>query len=129
MARWKQLYHKGSIAERELMGLLESNGFMVARIAGSGKNQNPDVLAFREGLQYAFECKNWDSDSLRLEKAQWQGLLEWTLVSGITTYIAWKRGKDNWLLIHPKEMDESEKGCSVSLEKAMLIGRKIADII
>lgn len=129
MPRWKKLYAKGSSAERELMLLFESNGFMVARIAGSGKHLNPDILAFKEGMQYAFECKNWDSESLRLEKPQYESLLKWTSVSGITAYIAWRVGKDQWLFIHPSEMDENQKGYSISRHKAILIGRKITDIL
>ena len=124
-----KFYAKGSAAERELMALLNSNGFLTARIAGSGKNLNPDVLAFREGKQFAFECKNWNADHLRLEKDQFNGLVKWGEISGITTYVAWRQGKDSWLFIHPREMEVSEKGSSVTLRKAKLINRKIDELI
>ncbi|MCX8166939.1 MAG: Holliday junction resolvase Hjc [Candidatus Micrarchaeota archaeon] len=119
----KLKYSKGSRAERELLKFLESNDYVVARIAGSGKNNNPDLLAFRQGMQFAFECKNWDNDYLHLKKEQVESLLHWQNVSGISTYIAWKH-KD-WYFLHPKELEETEKGYTISIKKAMMINRKL----
>lgn len=119
----KLKYNKGSNAERELMKFLESYNYMVARIAGSGKNNNPDILAFKQGLQYAFECKNWNNDYLHLNKNQINGLKKWEEISGISTYIAWKNKE--WYFIHYKELEENNKGYSITLEKAKLINRKL----
>ncbi len=51
-------YRKGSKAERELMKTLESNGFAVVRVAGSGNNDKPDLIASNGKYLIAIECKS-----------------------------------------------------------------------
>jgi len=122
-------YGKGARNERELINLFVEKDFMVIRAAGSGVNSlSPDLLVFRKGAQYAFECKAWDSEHLRIEKGKMQGLRRWEEVSGITTMIAWKIPRKSWYFMYLRELEEQEKNCTISRKKVELIGRKLEDL-
>lgn len=128
MAFWR--YGKGSRAERELIDILSKNGFSVIRAAGSGVgNPCPDLLAFRRGLQYGFECKAWDRGSLRLEREQADGLKKWDENTGITMLVAWKIPREGWRFIALSELEEKEKGYTVTRKRAMAINRTIEALL
>jgi len=128
MAFWR--YGKGSRAERELIDIFSQHGFSVIRAAGSGVgNPCPDLLAFKHGLQYGFECKAWDRGSLRIEKEQADGLRKWEENTGITIMIAWKVPREGWKFVSIGELEEKEKGYTVTLKKATAINRKVEELL
>lgn len=123
-------YAKGARTERELISMFSGRGFSVIRAAGSGVNSlSPDLLAFRKGKQYAFECKAWGSGSLGIEKTKFQGLVDWENNSGITTMIAWRINRVGWRFMHLAELEEHEKNHTVTLKKALAINRMFEELL
>ena len=112
-------YRKGARAERELIKQFSEKGFEVIRAAGSGGNSlSPDILVFRKGKQYAFECKAWDTTSLSLKSLQIDNLKRWEETTGITTMVAWRVSRRGWRFIPLHLLNKTEKGYSVSWKTA-----------
>src|SRR3989344_5970500 len=93
-------YVKGSRVERELIDFLHGKGFSVIRAAGSGVSSlSPDVLAFRHGIQYAFEVKAIEKEHLHIEKRQFLNLKKCEENTGITCLVGWRRNRKGWRFI------------------------------
>jgi Holliday junction resolvase len=123
-------YAKGARTERELISMFSERGFSVIRAAGSGVNSlSPDLLVFRKGTQYAFECKAWESGSLGIEKGKFEGLLGWERNTGITTMIGWRVNREGWRFLHLAELEKKEKHYTVTLKRALAINRRFEDLI
>ncbi|MCX6776693.1 MAG: Holliday junction resolvase Hjc [Candidatus Micrarchaeota archaeon] len=119
-------YAKGARGERELIALFSEKGFSVIRAAGSGVNSlSPDLLVFRKGVQYAFECKAWDSGSVAIEREKFKSLKEWEENTGITTFIAWRISRIGWKFIYLSELEENPKSYTVTMTKALAIDRSL----
>ena len=118
-------YAKGSKAERELINFFSQNGYSVIRAAGSGVNSlSPDLLLFKRGNQYAVESKAHETSNLGIDRAQFLGLKKWEENTGITTYVAWRRNREEWLFIPLSLFKENEKTFTMNWESAKMIGRK-----
>ncbi|OIO21829.1 hypothetical protein COV61_01080 [Candidatus Micrarchaeota archaeon CG11_big_fil_rev_8_21_14_0_20_47_5] len=123
-------YSKGSRAERELINYFSEKGFSVIRAAGSGGNSlSPDMLAFRNTRQYAFECKAHDRGSLQIEKEQFLGLKKWEENTGITTFIAWRVSREGWFFLFPSYFKENECSFSISLGDAKKLGKRKEELL
>ena len=123
-------YKKGARAERELIHFFSTHGFEVIRAAGSGVNSlSPDLLAFKQGRQYAIECKAWESGSLSFPKEKMAGMKKWEEVTGITYLIGWRVNRDGWFIFPVHLLEEQEKTFTITLTKAKLAGRKPEDLI
>ena len=123
-------YRKGARAERELIHFFSENGFEVIRAAGSGVNSlSPDLLAFKQGRQYALECKAWDSGSLSFSKEKVAAMKKWEEVTGITYYIGWRVSREGWLIFPVHLLEEQEKTFTITLARARLAGRKPEDLL
>jgi len=121
-------YRKGSRAERELIDYFSTQGYSVIRAAGSGVNSlSPDLLAFRKGMQFAFESKAIERDNLNIDGEQFRNLLKWEENTGITCYIAWRRNRQPWLFVPLSVFSENEKSFGINWTKASSIGKKIEE--
>lgn len=122
-------YAKGARSERELISLFCERGFSVIRAAGSGVGSpSPDILVFKGGKQYGFECKAWESTSLSIEKDKVRALREWERNTGITTFIAWRIGRVGWRFVYLDELEERRRNYTITMRKAMGINRGIDDL-
>jgi len=123
-------YAKGSRYERELIEEFKRRGYSVIRAAGSGVGTpSPDILLFRKGRSYGFECKAWDRTSLGLEKEKIRELRAWEENTGITTMIAWRVSREGWYFIYLNELEERKKTYTITLEKARRIGRDLEHLL
>ncbi len=123
-------YSKGSRAERELINYFSQKGFSVIRAAGSGVSSlSPDLLLFKKGKQYAIESKAWEGDRLSIKKDQFSGLKTWEENTGITSYIAWRKNREEWLFIPLSVFKENEASHSIKWESAKMIARKLEEMI
>lgn len=123
-------YAKGSRAERELIDYFSSHGFSVIRAAGSGVSSLcPDLLAFRHSLHYAFESKAIEKGNLNIGREQFLGHLRWEENTAITTYIAWRRNREDWLFLPLSVFEENARSFSISWEKAKMIGKKKEELV
>lgn len=62
---------KGSRAERKLRDMLESNGYLVIRAAGSGYN-SPDLIAMKAGRAVVIEVKSTSKNTIYFREEQYQ---------------------------------------------------------
>lgn len=114
------MYRKGARAERELIKMFSDKGFRVIRAAGSGINSlSPDILVFKRGMYYGFECKAWKKKNLRILKEQFERLMEWEKDTGITVMVAWKMSRKGWRFIPLDEFKETDKAYTINLNKAI----------
>ncbi len=124
------LYGKGARAERELINYFSTQGYSVIRAAGSGVNSlSPDILMFKRGNQYAIESKAHETENLGLDREQFSGLRKWEENTGITTYVAWRRNREEWLFIPLHMFKENEKTFTLNWGKAKMVGRKKEELV
>jgi len=123
-------YAKGARSERELISIFCEKGFSVIRAAGSGVSSLcPDILVFRKGMQYAFECKAWESGSLGIEREKFKALKDWENNTGITTFIAWRIGRVGWRFVYLDELEENPKSCTITMKRALAIDRGLERLL
>lgn len=121
-------YRKGSRAERELIDYFSNNGYSVIRAAGSGVNSlSPDLLAFKHGMQYAFESKAIEKNNLNIDREQFTNMQKWERNTGITCYVAWRKRGKQWRFIPLSLFNESEKSFGISWKKAIIGGKELQE--
>jgi Holliday junction resolvase len=119
-------YRKGSRAERELIDYFSTNGYSVIRAAGSGVNSlSPDLLAFKGGMQFAFESKAIEKNNLNIHREQFTNMQKWETNTGITCLVAWRRRGKQWRFIPLSVFNESEKSFGISWKNALLAGKEL----
>jgi Holliday junction resolvase len=117
-------YVKGARSERELLSHLVGLDYSVMRSAGSGVNSiSPDLIAFRAGKGYAFECKAWDSGSISIPIDKFESLQRWEGNTGMQTYLAWRMSGGAWYFIKLNEMNRAKVNYTVTSREAKRINR------
>ncbi|MCK4319141.1 hypothetical protein KAW38_01055 [Candidatus Micrarchaeota archaeon] len=128
MAFWR--YRKGSAAERELIKHFHDRGFAVIRAAGSGVSSlSPDLMAFKKGMQYAIESKAIETENLAIKKEQFENLVKWEETTGITSYIGWRRKREQWVFIPLSVFKKNKGSYSINWKNAKLIGRSLQELV
>ncbi len=143
-------YHKGARAERELIKFFSEHGFMVIRGAGSGTSGlSPDVLVFKNHKQYVIEAKSFESERLSLDRDQFENLKLWHEVTGMETFVAWRRKREKveekdptnallkkgvgmqyrWKFIPIVFFKENPKSYSLSWSDAEKYGKTISELL
>ena len=124
-------YNKGAAAERELMKILEADGFSMARVAGSGSNPLPcpDMIAMKKTKKYAIECKSWKGTHLVLSKEQMDEIAKWSENAGIDFLIAWRMPGKKWFFLNQKDFNKTDKNFLISAKKAKEIGLTLNSIL
>ena len=115
-------YNKGANAERELMKVLVSKGFMVVRAAGSGVNQIPcpDLLALKKGKILAFECKAWKGNYLYIKTENFESQEKFCEISGAISLIGWKIPNHGWLFMESNQLKKKGKHYSINKKQAQV---------
>lgn len=113
-------YNKGANAERELIKVLDSKGFAVLRVAGSGVNPIPcpDVVALLKGKIIAFECKARKGNYLAIPHTNMDEETQWAFKAGAAFFVAWKVPHKGWLFIEFKHFHKTGKNYMLTLEDA-----------
>ncbi len=123
-------YSKGARTERELMLMLQNNGYSVMRSAGSGVNSiTPDIIAVRKGRGLAFECKAWEKSNITFEREKIDVLKEWQSNTMMDTFIGWRSNGSGWLFISLGELAPTGKGYIITRRNALAIGRKFDEMV
>jgi len=106
---------KGSNAERELLFMLYDHGFATARIAGSGSSTlpTPDIIAIKNKVGFAIECKTKAGEYLNMRPEQIEELAIWEKLSGNKAFVAWRLGKNEWYFLHYSKMNKTKKAYSI----------------
>jgi Holliday junction resolvase len=118
-------YVKGARSERELLSSLEELEYSVMRSAGSGVNSiSPDIIAFKEGKGYAFECKAWERGSIAIPVDKFECLKRWERNTGMETFLAWRMNGKGWYFIKLTEMRKAVSNYTVTSKDAEAINRR-----
>lgn len=125
-----QRYVKGARSERELLNRFYDKGFSVLRSAGSGVNAlGPDIIAIRNKVCIAIECKAWERGSLSLDEDQFVKLIEWEKTTAFPTFVAWRVNNKGWFFIKLNEFTRGKVNFNVTLKKAMQVNRLFDEIL
>lgn len=118
---------RGSDAERELLHLLSSRNFAVARVAGSGMISESacDLFAGNGSKRYAIEVKIASSNKRYFNKEQIQELITFSKQFGLIPLIAIKFLRQGWWFVKPNQLDKTGKAFVISLDKAKRIGQNL----
>ena len=117
---------KGSNVERELYQMFIDNAFRAVRVAGSGMMDNTacDLIAGKLGKKFAVECKSCKSKSKYITKEQIEDFLVFSEIFGLDPVIAVRFNREGWFFLHPKELEDTGKHFSISLENAKEKGKR-----
>ena len=117
-------YNKGANAERELIKLFASENFAVLRVAGSGTNPLPcpDVVALKDGVAIAIECKAKKGQYLPISVEQIKEEVGWAKMAGARFLVAWKVPRKGWVFLKVENFRKKEKNYMINLDDALNIG-------
>lgn len=119
-------YTKGARSERELIEILTKYGYLAVRAAGSGINgECPDIIALRNGQQFAIECKAWDKGRIAIDHSKYAVLKSWEQ-QGAKTLVAWKLPYKGWRLIELAEFEKNPNSFSITKNEAMKRGKDLS---
>jgi len=119
-------YRKGASAERELIKMLEKEGFAVIRSAGSKK---VDLVAGNGRLYLCIEVKSTKGENLYVSREDVDKLTEFAEKFGGKAVIAVKFIKNGWYFIYPNQLVKSGKNYKISLRDAKYKGSTFGEII
>jgi Holliday junction resolvase len=121
---------KGARSERELLNRLYDSGWSVIRSAGSGVNAlGPDIIAVKDRVMMAFECKAWEKNRLSIDPEAYQKLFEWQNNTKFPTYIAWRMNGKGWFFLTLDELKHGEKDHSITRIRTLEINRLYDNIL
>lgn len=119
-------YRRGASAERELIKMLEKNGFAVVRSAGSKK---VDIIAGNGRLFLCIEVKSTKNNCVYFSQEDMDKLLDFSLRFGGKPIIAVKFINNGWYFFYPENLTKSGKNYKLSLQKAIHSGRRFEEVI
>ncbi|WP_461865138.1 Holliday junction resolvase Hjc [Thermococcus sp.] len=121
-------YRRGASAERELIKMLEKNGFAVVRSAGSKK---VDIIAGNGKLFLCIEVKSTKNSHVYFGQEDMDKLLEFSSRFGGRPVIAVKFIGTGWYFFYPEELTKNEKNKNykLSLRKARYVGKRFDEVI
>lgn len=106
-------YDKGARGERELIGILEDNGFACLRAPASGagtERELPDVIAGDGDVFFVFEVKRWDNkDYGYLSKKEFGDLEFFAESFGAKARAAIRFDHCDWGFFQREELKETKK--------------------
>lgn len=124
--------HKGSNAEREVIHLFWATGVWTAcRVAGSGsmKYPAPDIIANKNGVNLAIECKCTKSEYQYLEKREVEELVAYSKLAGARPLVAVKFFRSDWRFLSPEDLVATDKNFVVTPELANRRGILFEELI
>ncbi len=119
-------YRRGASAERELIKMLEKNGFAVVRSAGSKK---VDIIAGNGKLFLCIEVKSTKNNSVYFSDEDMNKLVGFSSRFGGKAVIAVKFINHGWYFFYPEKLTKSGKNYKLSLRTARYIGKRFDEVI
>jgi Holliday junction resolvase len=117
-------YAKGYAAERQLIHLLASMGYMTIRAPRSGSISlaSPDVIAAKHGKLVVIECKS-RKGAFSVPREQLDELKAWREKAGAQAYVGWKISRQGWTFLHLDDvyMNNGNVGKKFAQEKGISI--------
>lgn len=106
-------HSKGDRRERELVNLLDDDGFAVMRAPASGaatKRELPDVLAGNSVNFYAMEAKSSSGDPIYITEKKVDGLEFFSSQFNAVPTIAIRFDREPWRFLHPDWLYRTDSG-------------------
>ncbi|ADT83664.1 Holliday junction resolvase Hjc [Thermococcus barophilus] len=119
-------YRKGASAERELIKMLEKEGFAVIRSAGSKK---VDIVAGNGKLYFCIEVKSTKGEKLYVNAEDVDKLMNFAEKFGGKAIIAVKFISNGWYFFYPNQLTKSGKNYKISLRDARYKGLRFDEIV
>jgi len=119
-------YRKGANAERELIRMLEKEGFAVIRSAGSKK---VDIVAGNGRLYLCIEVKSTKGEKLYINEEEISKLTSFAEKFGGKAIIAVKFINNGWYFLYPNQLMKSGKNYKISLREAKYKGLRFDEIV
>ncbi|AHF80156.1 Holliday junction resolvase Hjc [Thermococcus paralvinellae] len=119
-------YRKGASAERELIKMLEKEGFAVIRSAGSKK---VDIVAGNGKIYLCIEVKSTKGEKLYINEEDIDKLVNFAEKFGGKAVIAVKFIKNGWYFIYPNQLVKNGKNYKISLRDAKYKGSTFDEMI
>lgn len=104
---------KGDRMERELVNLLDENGFAVMRAPASGSSTDrelPDVLAGDGEQFYAIEAKSSSGRPIYIDEREIEALLFFSRNFGAKPRVGVRFDREDWYLWEPEAMYTTDGG-------------------
>ncbi|MDZ7745033.1 MAG: Holliday junction resolvase Hjc [Halobacteriales archaeon] len=124
---------KGDRRERELVNLLDENGFAVMRAPASGSatdRELPDVLAGDAESFYAIEAKSSGGDPIYLTGEEVEALVYFSRNFGAKPRIAVRFDREDWYFFHPGDLHVTDGGnYRVKKETALADGTDFTELV
>ena len=124
---------KGDRRERELVNLLDDNGFAVMRAPASGsatERELPDVLAGNGEQFYAVEAKSSAGDPIYLTGEEVEALVYFSQNFGAKPRIGVRFDREDWYFFHPGELHVTDGGnYRVKKETALAEGTDFPEFV
>ncbi|USG99985.1 Holliday junction resolvase [Thermococcus argininiproducens] len=119
-------YRKGASAERELIKMLEKEGFAVVRSAGSKK---VDIVAGNGKTYLCIEVKTTRSDKLYLSEEDLMKVKSFSSTFGGRGIIAVKFINNGWYFFDADDLKKSGKNYKISLQIAKHDAKTFDEVI
>lgn len=123
---------KGDRRERELVNLLDENGFAVMRAPASGsatERELPDVLAGNGELFYAIEAKSSAGNPIYLTGEEVEALVFFSQNFGAKPRIGVRFDREDWYFFHPGDLHVTDGGnYRVKRETALADGTDLDEL-
>ncbi len=119
-------YRKGATAERELIKMLEKEGFAVVRSAGSKK---VDIIAGNGRTYLCIEVKTTRSDRLYLSEEDMLKIKSFSKTFGGKGVIAVKFTNNGWYFFDVFDLKKSGKNYKISLQIAKHKAKTFEEVI
>ncbi len=124
---------KGDRRERELVNILDENGFAVMRAPSSGAGTDrelPDVLAGNGIDFFAIEAKSSAGDPIYLTEEEVKGLKFFSTNFGAEPRIGVRFDREDWYFFDPDELYRTDSGnYRVKKEKALADGTDLREFV
>lgn len=105
--------NRGFAFERELVNLLESNGYAAIRCPASGggtKKNRPDVLAGNGRNIYAFEVKSSNGDVIYIHPKQIKELYDFADKFGALPWVCVRFTHNPFTIFNPRQLQRTPTG-------------------
>lgn len=106
------------------------NCFRAVRVAGSGMMENTscDLIAGNGKRKYSVECKASKNKNKYITKKQIEELMIFSEIFGLEPVVAIKFNRQGWYFLHPRELEDSGKHLSVSLDLVKEKGKRFGQM-
>ena len=122
---------KGINAERELIHMFYSKGWVSVRVAGSGSSKypSPDILASNAERKLAIEAKITKKQYRHFPAEEISQLKEFYQKFGAEPWIAIKFNRDSWYFLNLESLKKTCENYSISIKLAKNKGLSFSELI